>query len=501
MGNALCQAIKRDHEVLALQLLEEGASTYINHAKMPYYTIYLPDLTLLAMEEGNKKVTQKILSIGSRALNHNPYRWLGCLADLDLMKEYLSCYNCNLRYRILQESDWSPKYNPTKRHNTLKPETHNPLVSALKDKRTYDAILDSKLATAQLLTACLATAVSQNNATLARELINKGANASDEKVLTCATRWGTKDLFQLLLDSMNHPRPVVTKGLRTVVLKGAIEQGPDKYELVRQLIESESVDIFDAGYFDYDLEVMTPLGVTIRSSADGFCQEFSYNVARLLLDHGCDPDSIVLFRGDYTPPTNRTALLEAIEVGNEGLVKLLIEYGANVNLEPRHLVRRTPLQKAAEQGDLEMVRLLLHHGADVNAKPAIAMGGTALQFAAISGNCVVACELLSQGALLYTPPPKIGGRWPIEGAAEHGRIEMIQFLWNAKEGTLFTGFGDNGFREKNFKKAMRLARENHHYVCVELIAQLANLPVTATDVPPVISPMYIDWPPPERPID
>ncbi len=157
------------------------------------------------------------------------------------------------------------------------------------------------------------------------------------------------------------------------------------------------------------------------------------------------------------------------------------------------MVRRTPLEMAAENGVLEMVKLLIQHGADVNAEPSIAMGGTALQLATISGSCNLAAELLQRGALLYMPPLIIGGRWPIEGAAEHGRLDMIQFLWTANEEPLFFHDGENGFQPRNFKKAMRLAGGNGHFACRDFIAELANLPLTATDVPPVVSPLYADW--------
>ncbi|RYC59839.1 hypothetical protein CHU98_g6367 [Xylaria longipes] len=288
MTIALGSAIEEGHEELALLLLEEGASAYRCGRSKFNEQEWLPastgDLTLLAVRKGNKKVAQKLLSIGDR---------------------------------------------------TEMPASY------------------SKLATVELLTTCLTTAVSQDNSTLAHKLIERGANALDENVLTYAMRRGTTGMFQLLLHNKNGLRPVVTKGLRTEVLKTAIEQGPNKLGI-------------------------TPLGVAIRAAEAEFSQEFGYNVARLLLEHRCDPNNTVRFCECYSLPTNHTAMLEAIDVRNQELVKLLIEYGADVNLELRHLVRRTPLQKAAEKGDLAMVRLLLQHGADVNAKLAIAMGGTAL---------------------------------------------------------------------------------------------------------------------------
>ncbi|KAI0865890.1 ankyrin [Xylaria cubensis] len=502
MEIALCLAIKKDYEDIAHLLLEEGASAY-HHYNERYSGDSQGEITLLAARKSKRSIVEKLLSIGDKTLGHRggtdfkKMRHLTdlCLMDPDLRDNYLLSSPCRFRYEIT--TDLFKKELPSETH--LYQVFYDHLV---EDKQIRDSILDSKLATVQLLTVFLTIVISQNNLTLAEELIKRGADASNEAVLKRALRQGTIRSFQFLLLNMTHQNPVITKGLRTEVLKVAIEQGPDKYDLVRRLVESRSVDILDTGHLEShpDCGMLTPLGAAIRAAKVQSSHEFSYNVARLLLNHGCGPDDIVRFEESY-PPTNHTAMLEAINVGSQELAELLIEYGANVNPELRYLVRRTPLQKAAEIGDLSMVRLLLRYGADVNARPAIAMGGTALQFAAMSGNCEIAHELLNQGALLYTTPPKIGGRWPIEGAAEHGRIEMIQFLWNAKEGTLFLGFGENGFREGNFKKAMRLARDNHHYECVELIAQLANLPVTATDVPPVVSPMYIDWPPPERTVD
>ncbi|KAI0435918.1 ankyrin [Xylaria telfairii] len=484
-GNALHCALSQGHEALALLLLEEGASVYSAPFSSERET---DDPISLAVREGNKKVVEGLLKIGRRRDYEQPRELCQWLMDPDVMEDYLSSYPCEFRYEI----PW----------DVSDPDS-SPIISALEDTRMYDRILDSKLATRELLTTCLGTAICKNKAIIVQDLINKGADTLNETVLACAARWGTGNLFQLVLDRMNHPTPVVTKGLRTTVLKEAIKQGPDKYEVVCQLIKSGLVDIFDTGYPVHGRERnTTPLGVAIRVSQDKSSKQFSYDVAKLLLCSGSDPDGIVSFGNGYPILTNQTAMLLAIEIRNQELVKLLIESGANVNLELRHLVRRTPLQKAAEEGDLEMVRLLLQYGAEVNAKPAIALGGTALQLAAISGNCELACELLSRGASLYMPPPKIGGRWPIEGAAEHGRLEMIQFLWNAKEGTIFLSYDDNGFREKNFKKAMRLARGNNYYLCVELIAQLAKLPVTATDLPPPESPpIYVDWPPPGRPAD
>jgi ankyrin repeat protein len=138
-------------------------------------------------------------------------------------------------------------------------------------------------------------------------------------------------------------------------------------------------------------------------------------------------------------------------------------------------LKRTPLQKAAEANSLELVTLLLGANADANGKPATRGGGTALQLAAIKGNCNIAAKLLECGADLSAPPAVVNGRWPLEGAAEHGRLDMIEFLWKNN----LAGFGVAGFDEKQCRRAMELAEENGHNPCRDLIAELSQASVSA----------------------
>ncbi|KAI1209617.1 uncharacterized protein F4807DRAFT_84349 [Annulohypoxylon truncatum] len=171
----------------------------------------------------------------------------------------------------------------------------------------------------------------------------------------------------------------------------------------------------------------------------------------------------------YGPVNQKTtALLTAIKVGSIAIIKLLIENEARVNEPARFGIRFTPLQKAAEVNNLEIVRFLLDNGADVNAAPAKFNGATALQFAAIHGNCKMAITLLHSGADLNIPPPQgPRGRWPLEGAAEHGRLDMIQLLWNANCGP---------FKDEQCRKGMRLAERNGHTGCRDLIKELMARP-------------------------
>ncbi|KAI0533560.1 hypothetical protein GGR58DRAFT_506187 [Xylaria digitata] len=69
-----------------------------------------------------------------------------------------------------------------------------------------------------------------------------------------------------------------------------------------------------------------------------------------------------------------------------------------------------------------MAKLLIRYRADVLST---AMGSTESQFAALSHNYDLAAKLFQRGALLQMLFSVIGGRWPIEGAAEHGQLDMI----------------------------------------------------------------------------
>ncbi|KAJ7798001.1 ankyrin repeat-containing domain protein [Mycena olivaceomarginata] len=88
-----------------------------------------------------------------------------------------------------------------------------------------------------------------------------------------------------------------------------------------------------------------------------------------------------------------TMLQAASWIGHEGLVRLLLKHGANVNVAGTH---GSALGEASRQGHEHIVKLLLQHGADVNA------GGTepgsALRLASGRGQIAVVKLLLEHGA-------------------------------------------------------------------------------------------------------
>ena len=91
---------------------------------------------------------------------------------------------------------------------------------------------------------------------------------------------------------------------------------------------------------------------------------------------------------------NRTPLLWAAKRGHEGIAKLLLEKGANV--DATNGAGQTPLHQASEDGHLNIVKLLLEKGANMDA-----VGGgrwTPLRWACLNRHVDVVKLLLEKGA-------------------------------------------------------------------------------------------------------
>lgn len=328
---------------------------------------------------------------------------------------------------------------------------------------------------------CLAMAVRMGHRRMASYLLKKGANPSNPSVLEAAIQDRPEMLSWLFGGATFHAQQA--RSLQNCVgaslLHSLISEDTESVEasVLDQLLEVEAINLIVPEIIEsqpYELDsCVTPLGLAILG-IPGRCNT-NLSVIDKLLKAGADPNGLAKL--ERNPYRCVTALMAAIETGREDVVKLMIDQKADVNLPPRLSLRRTPLQYAAELGNLEMIRLLLEKSADINSPPAFQGGGTALQFAAISGNCNIVAELLEHGASLDTPPSKVDGRWPLEGAAEHGRLDMIQLLWNVRNHSP----GNIGFEMRQCLRAMDFAGQNQHFGCQDLISELSGLSVELLD--------------------
>ena len=184
-------------------------------------------------------------------------------------------------------------------------------------------------------------------------------------------------------------------------------------------------------------------------------------VARLLLDHGADPNAVHVGNPDlpYMLP-GTTALYMALYLRHADVAGLLIARGAKHTLhtaagmgdiaaltelldaggavDARSPLQETPLMFAAMYDRANAVRLLLDRGADIEADDHY--GRTALCWAAGWGGLTTTTLLLDRGARLQ-------GRHPGEGsarheAAQHGTAEMVALL--LARGAKVDGTDDSG---------------------------------------------------------
>ncbi|CAG8959557.1 hypothetical protein HYFRA_00001458 [Hymenoscyphus fraxineus] len=443
MTNALLRAVRNGNEELSMILLEAGADVNLPEQFQE------PDPLFFSVSSKNPRMVKAILDadhyVGDR------YYWKSY--------SYNGAHTSVMEQAIL----WGDR--------DIIQDLQLACPHFLGDSENYQFILDSvdtalleflfeiEVFSIEALTALLKIALAQGNGKLVEQLLERGADPTDSSVLVmCLAKCPG-----IIYERMSFRNGNRMSNFGTTALVNAIRKGQSGVHEVKLLLETGFVDATRLPNSHYQV---SPLGEAILIVHK--CHQTCLEVVKSLLGYGCDPNSIV-HNNDYFD-IKHTALLEAIQTRRRRLVELLIDEGADVNREARLGLKRTPLQKATEEDSLEIVTLLLERGADPNAAPAQRGGATAFQLAAIRGNCIIATELLKWGAKPDAPPGTVNGRWPLEGAAEHGRMEMIYFLWMLNRGCL---------NAEICQKAIKRAEENGFMACKNAIEDLSQQPMGA----------------------
>jgi ankyrin repeat protein len=144
-------------------------------------------------------------------------------------------------------------------------------------------------------------------------------------------------------------------------------------------------------------------------------QEGNEVVVKLLLEKGAELET--------KDSNNRTPLSWATENGHETIVKLLVEKGAKFETKDRYY-GRTPLSWAAGNGHEAVVKLLLEKGAELETIDS--NGRTPLSLAAGNGHETVVKLLVEKGAKLETE--NSNNRTPLSWAAENGYEAVVKLL-------------------------------------------------------------------------
>ncbi len=91
-------------------------------------------------------------------------------------------------------------------------------------------------------------------------------------------------------------------------------------------------------------------------------------MVRRHMEYGTDPNKVYIPEG--FPFAGASALHHAVLKRNGKIVRLLLENGADIEIEAKDEFESTPLMWAAYWGLFDMAELLLEEGADVNAPDA-----------------------------------------------------------------------------------------------------------------------------------
>lgn len=146
-------------------------------------------------------------------------------------------------------------------------------------------------------------------------------------------------------------------------------------------------------------------------------------IVRLLLSHGADVNA----RRGVIHGTALGAAAYNARDDNTAILYLLLEHGADPNSDKGMGCVVPPLQVAAEGVKTPAVRLLLEYGANVNALGG--MYGTALQAACHYGYEPTVRVLLEAGADVNLKGGYHGDA--LQAAARYGRVQLVQMLLDA----------------------------------------------------------------------
>lgn len=280
----------------------------------------------------------------------------------------------------------------------------------------------------------LSEAVRAGDADLARAFLDKGADP-DERMgtpLNWAAGRGDLALIDLLLArgaSVDGPERSFTKPLGEAIRWGQDAAAERLIEAGANVSEPSGLFVQAVLYGRLSLaRRFHELGADVDYCPD---PELTYTALEFALargDHAMVSWLVSLGAGHRPNPSpeeaesedRQRALLEAIEDGDESNVRELLAAGASA--APAKFYDDHPLAVAAEGGDAGIVRLLLEHGAD-----ATRYFDTPPMLAAVEGGSLEVMKLVHEAGAPIDQPDE-DGYTALMSAASRGELEIVRYL-------------------------------------------------------------------------
>jgi ankyrin repeat protein len=148
--------------------------------------------------------------------------------------------------------------------------------------------------------------------------------------------------------------------------------------------------------------------------------ESNLGMIRFLINQGADPN--------VNMGHTRSIIKLATDLGDMEIIQVLIEAGADCNKVSSYYHPLNPLQTAVDMGNFELVEYFISVGADINWPAQEDRGATALQKAVQKGNIDMVEFLLGSGANVNAPSNDSGGVTALQAAISRGRLDLIELL-------------------------------------------------------------------------
>ena len=260
-----------------------------------------------------------------------------------------------------------------------------------------------------------------------------------------AMLWNSDSL--LIQEVLNHTTEENEQ--RTTPLVIAARNGSEK--VVSILLSNFNVDIEQTGTVKFD-------GYTIEKATALWCAAGAghFGIVKLLVQYGADVN--------HPTKTNSTPLRAACFDGRLDIVKYLVEHKADTSIP--NIYKNTCLMIASYKGHHDVIKYLLESKADPNS---IAhCGATALHFAAECGHLNIVKELVSYGAKEIKNNHNMT---PLLTAAAAGKCEVVDYIVSLPKCTkedkidaleLLGAFFANDKIEYDIDKAMQYFEEGMH---------------------------------------